>query len=262
MISALRSAFVDIRAGLALKRVWMALATEDIDDQHRRTTLGPIWLLVNYLAFVGTFLVLFGRGSGSPNISAYIAIGLLVWFYMAEVIGSSISLFAREEAFIKGTTLPLSVYVLRQTAQSIIRSGYAVVGCLAILLLTGTLPQLSWFPSLLGLLLLLVTTPAVIIVCAIGGAFFPDLQFIISNFLRIGLFITPIFWVYTGEGGVRELFYYWNPFTYFLEIVRVPILTGTVPLGAFTACLLMGLALWIAALLLLGRYRREVVFAL
>lgn len=262
MLSAFRSAFVDIRAGLALKRVWLALATEDIDDQHRRTTLGPIWLLVNYLAFVGTFLVLFGRGSGSPNISAYIAIGLLVWFYMAEVIGASISLFAREEAFIKGTTLPLSVYVLRQSAQSIIRSGYAVIGCLAILLLTGTLPGLNWFSSLPGLILLLVTTPAVIIVCAIGGAFFPDLQFIISNIIRIGLFVTPIFWVYTGDGGIRELFYYWNPFTYFLEVVRTPIVSGVMPMGSLLLCSAICLVLWLLALVLLGLFRKRIVFVL
>ena len=48
------------------------------------------------------------------------------------------SLFAREESFIKGTTLPLTVYVMRLAMQSVIRAGYALVGCLAILLLSGT----------------------------------------------------------------------------------------------------------------------------
>jgi len=55
-------------------------------------------------------------------------IGLLVWFYIMETIVQSTSLFTREESFIKGTTLPLTVYVMRLTMESIIRAGYAAIG--------------------------------------------------------------------------------------------------------------------------------------
>ena len=48
-----------------------------------------------------------------PNYPAYVATGLLIWFYMMEVITQSVSLFVREENFIKGTKLPLTVYVMR-----------------------------------------------------------------------------------------------------------------------------------------------------
>jgi lipopolysaccharide transport system permease protein len=58
------------------------------------------------------------------------------------------------------------------------------------------------------------------------------------------------------------VFYYWNPFTYFLEIVRVPILSGAVPVRALLLCAAIGLALWAAAIVLLGRYRKQLVFAL
>jgi homopolymeric O-antigen transport system permease protein len=262
MFHTLRSGLADIAAALRMRAVWMALASEDITDQHRRTTLGPFWLLINYLAFVGTFIVVFGRFSPIPNFPAYVAIGLFAWLYMSEVILLSVSLFVREESFIKGTTLPLSVYVMKMTAQSIIRAGYALAGCAAIVIFTGIAFSNAWPWSLAGLALILVATPAVAIVFAMAGAFFPDLQFIVSNLIRLGLFLTPIFWIRQSGQGLRAAVYDWNPFTYFLEIVRVPIYAGEVPIHAFAVAGSMTAALWFAAILLLGHNRKKVVFVL
>lgn len=252
----------DFRAGLAMWRVWMALAQEDIGDQHRRTTLGPLWLLINYLSFAGTFIFIFDRGHGVANYPAYVAVGLLVWFYIMETINQAVILFTREESFIKGTTLPLSIYVFRLTAQSIVRAGYALFGCAILLLLSGVSVSAVWGWSGLGILIIVLTTPPAIISFAFLGAFFPDSQFIVSNLMRLGMFLTPIFWTHDGAGGARAFLYYWNPFTYFVEIVRQPIVAGTVPWQAFSICLTIGLVLWIIALLLFTRFRRDVVFVL
>ena len=253
----------DLHSGLKMRRVWMALAHEDIGDQHRRTLLGPIWLLLNYLAFAGTFIFVFHRGELSPSYAPYVATGLLVWFYIMEVIAQSASLFPREESFIKGTTLPLSVYVMRLTMQSVIRAGYALAGCAVILIFSGISVTPAWTWSVLALALIVAITPAIVIIFAILGAFLPDSQYVVSNAMRIGMFLTPVFWVYDNRGhGIQHAFYYWNPFTYFLEIVRVPILTGEVPAHAFIVCLLMGAAAWASTIAMLGYYRKKIVFVL
>jgi ABC-type polysaccharide/polyol phosphate export permease len=247
--------------GFRRRDVWVALASEDIGDQHRRTTLGPLWLLINYLAFAATFIFIFQSGEGDDNYAVYVATGLLVWFYVMETITQSVSLFAREESFIKGTTLPLSVYVMRTATQSVIRAGYALVGCLGILVLTEAVLTPAWLWSGLGILIILATAPAAITVFAFLGVFYPDSQFVISNLMRVGMFVTPVFWTDPG-GGIRGAFYHWNPFTYFLDLVRIPVMTGTPPLQAIGLCLAMGLGLWLLALLLLGRFRRQVALLL
>ncbi|WP_245468356.1 MULTISPECIES: ABC transporter permease [unclassified Mesorhizobium] len=261
MIAVFNGAVDDISKAMRLHRVWIALAHEDIGDQHRRTTLGPLWLLVNYVAFVGTFVFVFQpAGKDAAGYSAYVAIGLMVWFYLMEVITTSVALFQREESFIEGTTLPLFVYVMRLTVQSAIRAGYAIAGCIAILLLSGSPLTVAWLWSLMGLLLILLVTPATITVFAFVGAFFPDSQFIVGNLMRVGMFFTPVFWVYAGQDGVQRYAYHWNPFTYFLEIVRAPILSSTFPAYPFAVTGIVSVAVWAVALLLLGRYRRQVVF--
>lgn len=262
MLTTLASALDDLGAGLRQRRVWVALASEDIGDQHRRTTLGPLWLLINYLAFAGTFIFIFNHGSIGDTYGAYVATGLLVWFFLMEIISGSITLFVREEGFIKGTNLPLSVYVFRDTLQSVIRNGYALAGCVALLLFGGIAITTTWLWSGAGLLLILAAAPSFIIVCAFLGVFFPDAQFIVSNLMRVGMFITPVFWAPGNGGGIQEAFYRYNPFTYFLEIVRDPILTGEPNLRAFGYCLIVTAVMWVIALLFLGKFRRQVALVI
>jgi lipopolysaccharide transport system permease protein len=262
MLTTFASAFDDLAAGLRLRRVWIALASEDIGDQHRRTTLGPLWLLINYLAFAGTFIFIFNHGSIGDGYSAYVATGLLVWFFLMEVVGGSVTLFAREESFIKGTSLPLSVYVFRDALQTVIRDGYALTGCIALLLLGGFGLTAAWLWSAVGVLVILLAAPAVIMCCAFLGVFFPDAQFIVSNLMRVGMFVTPVFWAPGAGGGVQEAFYKYNPFTYFLDIVREPIMTGQPALGALGYCIVATAVLWVVALFLLGRFRRQVALVI
>jgi lipopolysaccharide transport system permease protein len=206
--------------------------------------------------------VLFGGRTGSPNYAVYVATGLFVWLYIAEVLTQSVVLFVREQSFIQGTTLPLSVYVLRLMMQSLIRSAYALAGCIAIVLLAGEPIGWSWLWSAGALILIVAITPAAIIVFATAGAYFPDLQFVVANLMRLGIFLTPIIWVHAGGGGIRAAFYYWNPFTYFLEIVRVPILAGEMPWRSLAICIAIGLATWALAVALLGKSRKQIAFLL
>ncbi len=254
------SALTDFRDGFARWRVWVALASEDISDQHRLTTLGPLWLLLNYLAFAGTFILVFGRGDGVVHYETYVAVGLFVWFYLSEAITQSVSLFVREESFIKGTALPLTVYVLRLTMQSVIRAGYMLVGCLLLLTLFGTAISISWTWSLLGMAIIIATTPAAITVFATMGAFFPDMQYVVQNIMRLGMFLTPIFWTVGTDDGIRRALADFNPFSYYLDLVREPILTGHVPLFSYGICVAIGIALWAIALFLLGQFRKQIVF--
>lgn len=262
MQAILSNAFADIRAGYVMRAVWIALAAEDIGDQHRRTTLGPLWLLVNYLLFAATFIFLFNPNPADHTYPVYVATGLLVWYYLMEALSLAAGLFQREEAFIRGTTLPLSVYIMRTVLQCLIRAIYALVGCVLILILAGVPPTFAWLWALPGLAIVILVTPALITAFAITGAFFPDSNFLVGNFMRVGMFITPVFWSGAGETGLRGALYYFNPFTYFLEIVRMPLVSGSVPWSALLLCAAITLAMWSLALVLLGRHRRQIALIL
>lgn len=258
MLHTIESALTDIAAGFRRRRLWIVLATEDVFDQHRRTTLGPIWLLVSYFAFAATFIFVFAPGPFDRGHAAYVAIGLLVWTYLSDTIIRAVSLFEREESFIKGTTLPFSVYVMRLVLQNLIRAGYAAIGCLAILLVAGVGITSAWIWSGLGVLLVLVASPAVIVVFAFLGAFFPDSQFVVSNLMRVAMFVTPVFWIRANDRPLLTSLYDWNPLTHFLAVVRQPIVDGATVPTSFLICLAVTAAFWTGAIVLLGRFRRQI----
>lgn len=262
MLKIYKSALCDLKATLKLRRVWIALASEDISDAHKRTTLGPIWLLLNYLAFVGAFAFVVLSTKNDPIFISYMAIGLLAWFFMSDVITNATNLFTKEESFIKGTSLPLSLYVMRLFMQACIRSFYSSIGCVAILVIFGVGISWGWLLSILSILLVLIISPAVITVFAFLGVFFPDAKYLVQNAMRVGMFLTPIFWTYEGSGGIRHIFYAWNPFTYFLDTIRTPVIYSYIPLNSLIICGIVGIAMWIIAFYLLGKFRKEVVFLL
>ena len=259
MFAVARNAFADLGTGFRMHRVWLALAQEDIDEQHRRTTLGPIWMLLNYLIYIITFMMVFGRAT-IPNFIAYFSVGMLVFMFLQEIMTRSVGLFRQERAFIAGTTMPLTVYVMRMAMQSVIRTSYAVLGCFAVLLVSGTPMTMAWIWSIAGLIEALLVTVPTIILFAMAGAYFPDMQFIITNLIRVSMFLTPIFWV--KAPGARENLSRFNPLTYFLDTVRDPIVFGTVPVHAFIVCAVIIAATWLLAIVLLGKYRRDIVFLL
>jgi ABC-type polysaccharide/polyol phosphate export permease len=262
MLEFIRRGIADIGATLNLSNVWWELASEDIADSHRRTTLGPIWPLLNYLLLVGTLLMIFGNGASSSNFTGYVASGMLVWLFINDTLSMSASLFVREQSFIKGTVLPISLYVMRQTLMITMRSFYALLGTVPILLLSGihiTPALLSVVPAIF---LLLLTAPAVAVLFGIVGAFFRDFQFVVTNVMRLMMFITPIFWAPDGIGGWHGFLYHWNPLTHYIDIVRRPVIEGVVPMNSWAIALLISALLSIVALFLLGKFQRQIVFQL
>lgn len=263
MINHFSAGLADLGRALAMHRVWSALAAEDVTDAHRRTTLGPAWLLVNYFVFVSTFVLLFGQATGIENYAAFVAIGLLVWTYIADTIGPATTLFVREQAMIMGTNLPLSVYVFKHMSQHVIRFAYALGGCLGILLLiVGIYPTVDWLYTLVGLAMLLLVSPAVIIVVAMLGTWLPDSGFVVNNLLRVGIFLTPVMWQERSGPALLQAIYAINPATHFINVVRAPVLGHGLPVDSLLIAGCWTLGLWVLAVLLLGVYRDRVVFAL
>lgn len=262
MLELVRRGLADLGAAFKLRSLWWALASEDVAESHRRTMLGPVWPLLNYLLFIGTLVLVLGGGAGTYNFVAYVATGMLVWLFISDVLSMSATLFTREASFIQGTVLPVSTYVLRQTLVIAIRSFYALIGAIAVVLYSGielTPALLSVVPAIL---LLLLVAPAIAILFGLAGAFFHDFQFVIGNATRLLFFITPVFWIYAGAGGWLGVLYHWNPLTHFIEIVRTPVVEGVLPVNSWTVALSITAILLAAALVALGKFNRRIVFQL
>lgn len=261
MMNLISNAVADILAGWRNRAVALAFAAEDVADIYRRTFLGPTWSVLSFLLFVGSIVLIVGHSSGIPHYMAFVSSGLIVYLTMTEVLAESSNLFQREAMFIKGTTLPISIYIMRLTSKTVIRSIYPLLAALSLVLIDGVMPSFAWLYAALGILLIILTIPAAATAISILGVIIPDMHFIIQNILRLAFFLTPVFWDHAGD-PIRLFFFFWNPFTHFITIVRSPMLTGEPALHSWAIAIVISIALWILAFVLLGKFRDRIVFML
>ena len=116
-------------------------------------------------------------------------------------------------------------------------------------------------------MIILLTFPLVLanilwmcVAVSILGTRYADLDELLHSTLRLVFFITPILWI--PHRGVRgpyvDALIYLNPFYYFVEVVREPLIYGTIPWFEI-AVLVIALPIgWLIASYLYARTRASV----
>jgi ABC-type polysaccharide/polyol phosphate export permease len=158
-----------------------------------------------------------------------------VWGFLKEAatVGSR-SLIANE-AYIRQSPLPYTLYPLRTVFGQAIHAGIALLVVVALLVMVqGSVGPLTVLPAVLpGLVLAFLAAWAVATITAFVNVYFQDTQHMLEVAAQIGFFLTPIIYkrdVLDGKGmsWVVDL----NPVNLFLDLIREPLLTGNPPAAA------------------------------
>ena len=255
----IREAVRDLYAGWNLRALWISLALEDVKDSYRHTILGFFWLVFSFAVYAGVITLIFRNPNNVGVYTIHVTMGLLVWLFIHEVVLQGCALFIREQNFLHGTTLPLSVYAWRLMMRSTIKTGFSTVAAIALVLYAGLHFHWSIVTLIFAIALLLFTALPTIIILATLCTRIRDLESLIVSFMRLAFFLTPIFWLPEGN-QFRIIISQWNPFRYYLDIVREPLIHGGIPWNAWIICSLMSMSLWFSAMMILGICRKKVVF--
>lgn len=233
----------------------MALVKLDLRQRYRRSILGIGWSLLNPIAMTIVFTVVFSNllGSGDPiSYAASVLAGMAVWGFFRDSSLNGCRCFMTNEAYIRQSPIPYTVYTLRtvlgQAIHSLIALGVVFVMIAifkrdaAVLLRVGLV--------LPGLLIVLIAAWAAATISAFATVFFHDTQHLLEVGAQILFFLTPI--MYTRKllddkqmGWIIDI----NPIYWLLELTRTPLLTGHLPpismylAGATFTIALVGLAI-------------------
>jgi lipopolysaccharide transport system permease protein len=228
----------------------MALVKLDLRQRYRRSVLGIGWSLLNPIAMTVVFTVVFSNllGNGDPiNYAASVLTGLAVWGFLRESALNGCRCFATNEAYIRQSPIPYTVYTLRtvlgQAIHSLIALGVVVAmiaiyrGDAAVFLRAGMI--------LPGLLLIFLAAWAATTISAFVTVYFHDTQHLLEVLAQIMFFLTPI--MYTRK-LLDEKHLGWmvdaNPVYWLMELTRTPLLTGEMPTaGMYVAGVAVTLAL-------------------
>jgi len=257
----LNQALSDIGRGLYMTHVWALLGLHDVKQRYRRSTLGPFWLTLSMTIMIAAMGVLYARlfGQNMEDYLPFLAVGLLLWTFISTTLNELCSSFISADTMIKQVKLPLTVYVARVIWRNLLILAHNAVILVPVALWSGKATLIGIFSAVLGVAFLAVNALWVGLILGIVCTRFRDIPQIVASLTQIVFFLTPILWkpeVLGTKIWVAKI----NPIFHFVELVRAPVLTGTIPWQSWTVSLGVFAILAVIATSMLARFGHRVAY--
>lgn len=251
----------DLKEIISRSRTWRVLAYIDIRSRYRRTTLGPFWITLTAASMVLAIGLIYGQllGQEIAGYLPYLSVGLLVWYFASSALSEGCNALIGAAPLIKSSNLPITFHVMRTLHRNLIIFFHNFI-----------IIVVEWFVlrwhvgweavlSLVGLALLYVFLAGIAITVAVVCVRFRDVPPMVNAALQFLFFASPIIW-YPESLKFGRAVLDLNPITYFLVIVRDPLVGRPVPAedwGIACACSLVAL---LTAVAVYARYRGRVAY--
>ena len=218
----------DLIDGLKNYQLWWVFAAHDIKQRFRRSLLGPFWLTLSMGIFVGSLGFVMSQlfNQEIKIFIPYLATGIIFWSLLTSIITEGCTSFIAAEGYVKNVPMPLSVHFYRMVARNCIiwlHNMVIYLGVFVLFIHSFSLNNLLFIP---GLVLFLANAIWIGMSAAILSTRYRDIPQVITSFIQVVFFVTPIFWSVTNFPK-RPAFVDWNPCYHLLEIVRAPLLGQT-----------------------------------
>ena len=251
----------DLLEGLGLWEFWTVMGLQGVRRGYRRSVLGPFWLTISLAVTVTALSLLYAQLMGVPLVryAPHVALGFIAWQFIAGVVSGSCNVFVRHKAWIMNARRPLSLFVFTDVWSNLLEMAHNAPVYVAVALWFGIFAGLAGLQIVPGLALVLLNAVWVGLLLGTVCARFRDVPPIVASVMRIAFFLTPVIWLPEMLGARAHLALY-NPFAWFVELIRAPLLGQAVP--ALTWMLVLGVtaAGWGAAWAVFARYRGRVPY--
>jgi ABC-2 type transport system permease protein len=255
------------------------LILRDLKGEYRRTFFGQLWSLLNPLATMLVYTVVFslifrtqpapGNPSGLDSYPLWLLIGLLPWMFFQRVVTGGLSSITLNAELIK------KVYFPRVTLPFAVTGSTGFTWLIEIALLTialmafGAFP-LPWLPLVIVLMVLLALfSTGLAMALAILTVYFRDTQHLTAIVLQLWMYLTPIIYpieyVRTASAGHPWIFelYMLNPMVRFTSVFRELLYDNRLPdLGDALWCAGWAIIVFLGGFLVFQRFERKLAVLL
>lgn len=206
------------------------LTLRELRGKFKRSTLGWLWSVINPLANIAIYTVIFGvvlkvvppvgDPSGLEVYGFFLVCGLLPWTFLANSLNGAASSIVGNEGLVKKVYFPRSVLPASSTLAWLANYGVELAALGVVLLVAGNM-VLPWFPLLLVLITLqLGFVLGLGLLLSAANAYFRDVQHFLGIALNIWFYLTPILYPIDIVPERGQVFLELNPMTTFVEAYR------------------------------------------
>jgi len=253
----------DIVSALRRLPLVCTLGWQDVRQRYNRSLLGAFWLTISIGVMIASIGFVFGHIFDTPmrQFLPFLAVGLIFWNFMSTTMTEGCHGFVAAEAIIKQQFIPISVYVFRVIWRNLIILAHNIIIVPLVLFAMQADFSLEMVMFVPGLLLLLLNLGWISIALAIVCTRYRDIPQIVTNFIQVMFYLTPVIWTpdMLAARGVDYMLWL-NPFFHFIQIVRAPLLGQSAAMENWLAATFIAVAGWCFTLVFFGKYRRRVAY--
>lgn len=179
----------------------MTLARTEFKLRYYGSVLGYVWSLMRPLLFFGVLYVFFvkiidiARG---PYYGAYLLTAVVLWSFLAEATGTSVTCLVSREAMLRKIRFPRMVVPLSVSLTSTFNLAMNFITVLVFAFATGVTPTIEWLwmiPIVLGFIVL--ATGIAMLLSALYVRF-RDVEPIWEVFLQVWFYGSPVMYPATA----------------------------------------------------------------
>lgn len=206
------------------------LTLREMRSKFKRSTLGWLWSVLNPLANIAIYTVVFGvflkvqHPPGDPSgldvYGLFLVCGLLPWTFLTNGLNGAVGSIVGNEGLIKKVYFPRSVLPAATTLSWLASFGVELLVLGVVLLAWGNM-ILPWIPVVLVLMTL--QTAFVLglgLLLSAANAYFRDIQHFLGIALNIWFYATPIIYPPSLPPEWAQRLQKFNPMTQFAEAYR------------------------------------------
>ena len=213
------------------------LIKHDIAARYRGSVMGVFWALLQPLAMLVVFTLVFGTvlkakwagTGGNLDFALVLFAGLLVFGVFSECLGKAPSLVTQRTNLVKKVVFPLEV--LAWVSVGVASFNFAVGLAVWIAFYLALNASLHWTILFLPLVILPIIFVGVAVGWLLGalGVFLRDLEQAVAPISMAILFLSPVFFDLASVPPEFRQWFLLNPMTFAIEQARLVMLGGRLP---------------------------------
>jgi ABC-2 type transport system permease protein/lipopolysaccharide transport system permease protein len=259
-LSRILAAIQDLYDGLGKSELWLALGWHDIRQRYRRSIAGPFWITIS-MAMMITGIGYLSSGILNQRVDdylPYLAAGIIVFGFISSLINEGSNVFIDTSRAILQIKAPFSIYVYQTVWRNLLifLHNITIYGVVAIIFRLN--PGFAGVLAFLGIFAIALNGFFLAFLLGGLGARFRDVPLICTNLMQVAFFMSPVFWRPTA--AQHPLFIELNPFYYFLEAVRMPLMGQLPPLKIWLVIAAITLGNAIVSILFFARVRARIPY--
>jgi lipopolysaccharide transport system permease protein len=225
------------------------LVSRDLKLRYRRSVLGMVWSLLNPLAQLLVFVLIFDRvlRFNIPNYPSFVFVGVLSWNWFQSAWSIATGAITDNRELVKRPGFPMAILPVVTVTAHLIHFVLALPILLLFVLLNGGRLNgaILFLPLVMALQFLLIVGLGYL--TAAVHVTFRDTQHLLGVFLMLLFYLTPVFY---DSKIIPERFrgiYNLNPMTRLIAAYRTILIQGQVPdlWGLLVLGILLVLLVWL-----------------